>query len=53
MNWEGMNTLGDLADRQAKSQELLDNVTAMLKDGYNPIVKNFVAPEQPEARGMG
>jgi integrase len=53
VNWEGMNAITDLALRQAKSQELLDNTTAMLKDGYNPIAKNFVAPEQPDAPGDG
>lgn len=51
INWEGMNGQKTWETRQAAAQQLLENVLADLKNGYNPVIKKLVPlPATPEHR---
>lgn len=43
---KGMNRFKSLADRQEVTQSLLDQEIAMLKEGWNPIIKKYVVPAE-------
>jgi len=47
IKWEGMNSQKTWVTRYAATEQLLNDTTTRLKNGYNPIVKDFVAPPTP------